>query len=91
MIERKQLLALSFYEKSPFTGSDGKLRYRIEKLLEDDTKMLLATAWFGIFAFDHTPDDEKQTFKADFSEDGMEQIINWLSFLCAKSQHEAHS
>lgn len=31
MVNRRDLLHLSFYQKSPFLGSDGPLRYRIEK------------------------------------------------------------
>ena len=30
MIDRHSLLALNFY-KVPFTGSDGNMRYRVEK------------------------------------------------------------
>ena len=32
MIDRHSLLALNFYKKSPFTGSDGNMRYRVEKI-----------------------------------------------------------
>lgn len=31
MLQRKELLSLGFYKKSPFTGSIGDLRYRLEK------------------------------------------------------------
>ena len=31
MVNRRDLLHLSFYKKSPYLGSDGPLRYRIEK------------------------------------------------------------
>jgi hypothetical protein len=37
MIQRTDLLALNFYEKEPFTGSDGNMRYRVEKILVPDT------------------------------------------------------
>ena len=41
MIDRHSLLALNFYKKSPFTGSDGNMRYRVEKIEFPipDTKM----------------------------------------------------
>ena len=35
MIKRKDLLALSFYEKSPFTGSEGPMNYRVEKVTQN--------------------------------------------------------
>ncbi|MEE3481466.1 MAG: hypothetical protein VZQ80_05720 [Lachnospiraceae bacterium] len=31
MLQKKELLSLGFYKKSPFTGSLGTLRYRLEK------------------------------------------------------------
>ena len=31
MTHREDLLSLGFYERSPYTGSDGLMRYRIEK------------------------------------------------------------
>ena len=79
MVERNRLLSLSFYEKSPFTGSDGLLRYRIEKTETDGKKQLLASAWFGEFAFDHTPDEDKSTHTSDFSEEGLSALCDWLN------------
>lgn len=35
MVNRRDLLHLSFYKKSPYLGSDGPLRYRIEKAEEE--------------------------------------------------------
>ncbi len=35
MIHRKDLLAMSFYEKSPFTGSEGRMCYRVEKIMQE--------------------------------------------------------
>lgn len=79
MVERDRLLALSFYEKSPFTGSDKAMRYRIEKQESEDGKKLLVYAWFGLYAFDHTPREEMKTHLADFSEDGLDEITDWLN------------
>ena len=85
MIERKSLLALNFYKSSPFTGSDGNLRYRIEKVQlpigdgeETETK-LQATVWPGPFAFANTDDEKKTTFMAAFSEEGLQEITDWIN------------
>ena len=58
MIDRHSLLELNFYKKSPFTGSDGNMRYRVEKIefpipdTEDEKEVKLqATIWPGPFAF----------------------------------------
>ncbi|MDD6194087.1 MAG: hypothetical protein PUB19_04200 [Lachnospiraceae bacterium] len=88
MIERKSLLALNFYKSSPFTGSDGNLRYRIEKIQlpiegsEDTETKLQATVWPGPYAFAKTEDEKKTTFVAAFSEDGLQDITDWIN-----SQH----
>lgn len=40
MLNRKDLLDLTFYKKSPFTGSLGDLRYRLEKAdVPEDTPL----------------------------------------------------
>lgn len=85
MIERKSLLALNFYKSSPFTGSDGNLRYRIEKVQlpvegSDDSELKLqATVWPGPYAFAKTEDEKKTTFVAAFSEDGLQEITDWIN------------
>lgn len=85
MIERKSLLALNFYKSSPFTGSDGNLRYRIEKVQlpvegsEETESKLQATIWPGPFAFANTPDEKKTTFLAAFSEEGLQDITDWIN------------
>ena len=79
MVQRNDILSLGFYEKSPFTGSDHLLRYRIEKLETVEKKLLQITIWQGIYSFDHTPIEEKTTHTEDFSEEGMQQIITWLN------------
>ena len=51
MVDVKDMLQMSYYELAPYTGSDGEIRYRIEKVLqgegEDEKKLLaaLADAW----------------------------------------------
>ena len=79
MVKRENLLALSFYEKYPFTGSDNGLRYRIEKKEYDNEKKLCATAWRSPLAFDYTPGEDKTTFLADFSDDGLVAVAEWLN------------
>ncbi len=94
MVQRKDLLTLNFYKTTPFTGSLGSLRYRVEKIMvtASDAQLgdspdaaapsepkLLATAWHGPFAFAHTPDAEKITFQADFSEEGLCAVADWLN------------
>ena len=80
MIKRSDLLALSFYEKSPFTGSDKGMRYRVEKVTDEANEAFFqATVWREPFAFDHTPDEEKTVHREAFSEDGLLELITWMN------------
>ncbi len=84
-MERSDLLSLKFYEKSPFTGSVGNLRYRVEKAeieidgSERKEKKLLATIWPGPFAFANTDDALKTSEYFAFSEDGLNDIADWIN------------
>lgn len=79
MIKTTDLLSLPFYERSAFTGSCGKLCYKILKTTEEDKKQLRAFCWEGPFASDKVEDSKKQSFCTDFSEDGLKQITDWLN------------
>ncbi len=84
MIERNRLLSLGYYKKAPsFTGSDGNKCYKIEKYTEEgsDTPQFKATIWHGPFSSENTPDDAKQTKLADFTEDGLESLVEWMNSL----------
>lgn len=93
MIERKELLALAFYDSwssKHFSGSDAGMRYRIERIKNEPSedgsinpdlpeKLLRATAWPEPFSYEMTPDEQKVTFEAEFSEEGMEEVVRWLN------------
>ena len=94
MIERKDILSIPYLKKATFTGSYKGLRFRfavIEKEIpckekeekgEDIKKELLEiTAWEGPYGFDATPEEKKQRIEVDFSEEGIQQGIDWLNKL----------
>lgn len=74
MTALKDLLSLGFYKKTCYFGSDGSMRYKIEK--KDDSFLL--TTWKGPFAFD-TTSEEKTTFEAPFSEDGLKEVCDEIN------------
>ena len=39
------------------------------------------TAWEGPYGFDATPEEQKQRMEAEFSEEGIQQGIDWLNGL----------
>lgn len=80
MLKVKDLLSLGFYEKSPFTGSLGDLRYRLEKTEDEERgKALLLTTWPGPFAFDTTEDEKKERKTFPFSEEGLAEVTDFLN------------
>ncbi|WP_456089729.1 hypothetical protein [Oribacterium parvum] len=80
-INKKDLLPLSFLQKSPYTGSFQGIRYRIEKQEEGECKLLLVYTWPEPYAFSHTPEEEKEKKSFPFSEKGLEEIRLYLSSL----------
>ena len=80
-INKKDLLPLSFLQKSPYTGSFQGIRYRIEKQEEGECKLLLVYTWPEPYAFSHTPEEEKEKKSFPFSEVGLEEIRLYLSSL----------
>lgn len=80
-ISREMLFPLAFYKKSVFNGSRGKMNYRIEKKENEEKKEeFLLTVWEGPFCYDATK-EEKKTFHYDFSEEGMQKIMQQLNEL----------
>ena len=84
MIERKRLLSLGYYKKAPsFTGSDKNKCYKIETIHPEDTDtdMFQATIWPGPFSSENTPDEKKQINTAEFTEEGLQELVDWMNNL----------
>ena len=84
MIERIDLFHLPFYKKEAFTGSDRGLRFWIGKTdvreegAEEEVLVLRAILWPEPFALKHTPDEQKVTRDFPFSEEGLDEIYEWI-------------
>lgn len=84
MIDRIDLFHLPFYKKEAFTGSDRGLRFWIGKTEEqedgsEETKTVLrAILWPEPFALKHTEDEKKISRDFPFSEEGLDQIYDWI-------------
>ncbi len=76
MLERKDLLPLSFYKKSPcFYGSLTGIRYRIEKIDDD----LQCTIWPEPLGYEATDKALMTMHTEEFSEEGIQNITSWLN------------
>lgn len=80
MVERKDLLSLNFYKKTPFYGSLKNMNYKIEAVDKgDDGKILRVVYWPGPYNFDTTPDTLKQESEFPYSEEGLCCIADFLN------------
>lgn len=75
MIEKAELMPLNYYKKSAFTGGYRGMRYRIEKVEEE----FLVTIWPEPYNFETTKQEQKESQRFVFSEEGREAMVQWLN------------
>ena len=77
-----------YIKLEPFTGSYNGMRYRIwtvkEKFSEDGSEKLsdakvMAAAYPEPYSFEITENDKKTIKEFEFSKEGLESAIEWLS------------
>lgn len=84
MLERKEILSLEFYKKSPFHGSYKGIRYRIEKEESkegDEEVRLKCTTWPEPYSFEATDEEQMEYYYASFDEEGLEDIVDHINTL----------
>ena len=95
MIERKDVLSIPYLQKAVFTGSYEGLRFRFAVTKKElpvgdkeekgkEVQALEITAWEAPYGFDATSEEKKQRIETEFSEEGIQQGIDWLNELWEK-------
>ncbi len=80
MIQREDILSMEYLKKTEFTGSHEGMRYRLEKVPDEEKKFLLkVTVWPEPFNFFSTPEGQKKSATFDFSEDGVLDSVAWMN------------
>ena len=87
MIEREDVMPISFLKMEKFTGSYLGMRYRMEKSVvtsgegeeAKEETVLRVVSWPEPFAYDFTPADQKKAETFSFDEQGIEDGIEWLN------------
>ena len=91
MIERKRLLALDYYKKEHFSGSDAGLnmRYRIERYVAPlpenapegaaSEPVFRATIWPEPYSYEATDPSLFITHEEPFSEEGLNALVDWMN------------
>lgn len=81
MLELKDFMPINFLKKEKFTGSHQGMRFRMEKVeIEGEDKPRLGvTVWPEPYAYDATPDEEKERILLDFDADGIAKGVDWIN------------
>ncbi len=80
MADLADMMPLSFLKLEKYTGSSGGMRYRMEMLVkEDDSRVLLVTAWPEPYAYDYTEEEKKRRAEFSFDEAGIREGVDWLN------------
>ena len=73
-------MGIPLLKKSRFTGSDGNLRYILERQNhEEEGERLAAVFWIGEKCFDATSEEDKTTKTFPFDEEGLKEAQRWLN------------
>ena len=79
MIQRKDILSIPYMKKSAFTGSYQGMRYRLKKENAEEADVLRVDIWEAPYAYDVTPEEQKENKEFPFSEEGICQAVEWLN------------
>lgn len=91
MIRREDILSMEYLKKTQYTGSHQGMRYRLEQIFTEENggtseKKLKATVWPEPFCFAATPEDKKAGKEFSFSEEGVEEAVEWMNALLLAEQ-----
>lgn len=78
MLEGITLYSTSYYEKNVFKGSYRGVNFYLQKIEEEDKKMLEVTLWKGPFILEKTT-EEKIKKQFAFSEEGIDEAGDWIA------------
>ena len=80
MIDLSGIMGIPLLKKSRFTGSDGLLRFVLEKRSDEEHgDRLAAVCWHGLLSSAATPDSEKTTEYFSFDKEGLKKAQEWLN------------
>ena len=79
MLELKDFMPINFLKKEKFTGSHKGLRFRMEKLEENEETFLFVSVWPEPYSYDFTPEEEKEHLKPTFDADGIARGVDWIN------------
>ena len=79
MLKREDILSLSYLKKTSYSGSYQGIRYLLRKEEQEEAAVLAVYAWPEPYAFEHTPEEQKERCEVEFSEAGVCRAVDWLN------------
>ena len=81
LIDLKGMISINLLKKEPFTGSNGKLRFRLYKEKAGEEDVIRASYWIGVYCWEATKDEEKISKDFPFTTDGIWEAVEWLNHM----------
>ena len=75
MLKKETFVPIQFFKKEAYTGSMNGMRYR----LKEEEEGLEAAVYPEPYCYEATPDEQKTKTVFPFSEEGLEQALNWIN------------
>ena len=79
MLKREDVLSLGYLKKAIFRGSYRGMRFQMQIESKEDETILKVYAWPEPFTFDKTEDEKKISETFPFTNEGLEQSVDWLN------------
>lgn len=79
MIQLSGIMGIPLLKKSRYTGSDGPLRFVLEKRSSEEEDKLAAIFWIGETCSDATPQERKTEKLFPFTAEGLLEAQAWLN------------
>ncbi|WMC93513.1 hypothetical protein [Kineothrix sp. MB12-C1] len=83
MIEKDKFHVLNYIKREEYTGSMSGMRYMLKKKDGEDGTSLEVILWPEPFGYAKTPESKKQRMEFPFSQEGLEEAVDWMN-----EQHE---
>lgn len=89
MIRKEQILSLEYYRYGgTFTGSFSGMRYRVERIGEEEEYKFFVHAWEEPYNYETTEKDKMKEIEFPFSEEGAQQVVDWLNGLHENGEYK---
>lgn len=75
MLKKETFVPIQFFKKEVYTGSMKGMRYRVSK----EDQELEAVVYPQPYCYEATPEEQKIRAVFPFSEDGREQVVDWIN------------